>query len=28
MFKNESKYTRKDIGWIVLPETDHPKGAP
>lgn len=27
MFKKGSKYTRKDIGWIVLPETGRPKGG-
>ena len=27
MFKIGSKYTRKDIGWIMLPETGRPKGG-
>lgn len=27
MFKKGSKYTRKDVGWIVLPETGRPKGG-
>ncbi|OOZ47033.1 hypothetical protein BOW39_13110 [Solemya velum gill symbiont] len=27
MFKRGSKYTRKDIGWIYLPETGRPKGG-
>jgi hypothetical protein len=26
-FKKGSQYTRKDIGWIVLPETGRPKGG-
>lgn len=27
MFKKGSKYTRKEVGWIVLPETGRPKGG-
>ena len=27
MFKKGSQYTRKDVGWIVLPETGRPKGG-
>ena len=27
MFKKGSKYTRKDVGWIVLPDTGRPKGG-
>ena len=27
MFKKGSLYTRKDVGWIVLPETGRPKGG-
>ncbi len=27
MFKKGSKYTRKDVGWILLPETGRPKGG-
>ena len=27
MFKKGSNYTRKDVGWIVLPETGRPKGG-
>lgn len=27
MFKKGSKYTRQDVGWIVLPETGRPKGG-
>ncbi|MFC2089643.1 endonuclease NucS domain-containing protein [Bacteroidota bacterium] len=27
MFKKGSQYTRKDIGWILLPETGRPKGG-
>lgn len=27
MFKKGSKYTRKDIGWILLPENGRPKGG-
>jgi len=27
LFKKGSQYTRKDIGWIVLPETGRPKGG-
>lgn len=26
-FKKGSQYTRKDVGWIVLPETGRPKGG-
>ncbi len=27
MFKKGSQYTRKDVGWIVLPKTGRPKGG-
>lgn len=27
MFKKGSKYTRKDVGWIMLPETGRPNGG-
>jgi hypothetical protein len=27
MFKKGSQYTRKEVGWIVLPETGSPKGG-
>ena len=27
MFKKGSQYTRKDVGWVVLPETGRPKGG-
>jgi len=27
MFKKGSKYTRKEIGWILLPDTGRPKGG-
>jgi len=27
LFKKGSKYTRKDVGWVVLPETGRPKGG-
>ena len=27
MFKKGSQYTRKDVGWIVLPETGRPRGG-
>lgn len=26
-FKKGSQYTRKDVGWVVLPETGRPKGG-